>query len=169
MDLARARAIREAAIARRGAPPPPRYVRPPQGVLWAPTPRPDEVGLLAMSGVVAMTKIWSGAPLQLDQSWDATQPPTDAPVNTSPPIIQPVGGFSVGEVVVGTVGSWTLNPSFSRQWLRGSQPIYGATANTYTLGPLDVGQMLGLIVFATSSEGAVGSPSAAPVGPILAA
>jgi hypothetical protein len=167
MDLQTAIALRAAAVERRGAPPPPPIVRL-AGETYKPAPTSDVVGLLAASGIVAMTKLWDGSPIDGSAS-DPTQPPTAAPVNTSPPVITPVTDFAIGSQLVGTVGAWTLNPSFRRQWTRQGSAIFGQTASSYIINPLDAGFTIGCIIFATSSEGAVASASAVPVGPILPA
>jgi hypothetical protein len=62
MDLATARAKRDAQIKRRAAPPPPPHVRL-TNETYRPTPTSDESGLLAVSGIVARTKIWDGSPI----------------------------------------------------------------------------------------------------------
>lgn len=51
------------------------------------------------------------------------------------------GTLTVGQVQTVTNGTWTAvaGPTFTRQWFRGSFPIPGATALTYTLVAADQG------------------------------
>jgi hypothetical protein len=80
------------------------------------------------------------------------------------------GGCLTGELVVATNGSWTGNPgTFAYQWERcdasGSRcsPIAGATASQYTMGDVDIGSRLRVVVTATSSGGSA-SAASAPTG-----
>jgi hypothetical protein len=167
MDLQTARALREAQIKRRGLPPPPPRVRL-ANELYRPTPTPDECSAMAL-GVFPTTKIWDGSPLQLDQSWDATPPPTDAPVCSVLPAITPVTDLLPGSQLICTAGTWSLGATSQRQWLRNGSAIVGQTANVYVINPYDVGFRIGCAVVATSAAGAMGSASAAEVGPIVSA
>lgn len=84
-----------------------------------------------------------------------------APENVSPPSI--TGTPTVGQSLTSTTGTWTGNPSptYSRQWLRGSTAISGATAASYTLVAADVGQAISVRVTATNSQGSAQATSAA--------
>lgn len=84
-----------------------------------------------------------------------------APVNSAAPTIS--GTPTVGQALTSTTGTWTGNPSptYSRQWLRGSTAISGATAASYTLVAADVGQAISVRVTATNSQGSAQATSAA--------
>lgn len=84
-----------------------------------------------------------------------------APVNSAVPTIS--GTPTVGQSLTSTTGTWTGNPSptYSRQWLRGSTAISGATAASYTLVAADVGQAISVRVTATNSQGSAQATSAA--------
>ena len=64
-----------------------------------------------------------------------------APAGSSPPTIS--GSTQQGATLVESHGTWSGNPgTFTYQWLRcagGCSPVPGATDQTYTLGPGDVG------------------------------
>jgi hypothetical protein len=169
--LTKARPRRDAEIRRRAAPPPPRYVRPPQGVTWRPTLSRAENDRVALDPTdVVLRKAWDTSPVD-QSSFDPTQPPAlvAPPVNTAPPVIQLLTGLAVGDQLAGTIGAWTgTGIIYTRQWLRGSTPIAGATLPGSFLVAADVGLMIGLTLTATNTGGA-GSASAVPVGPVTAA
>jgi|SRR5580704_5089958 hypothetical protein len=82
MDLQSARALRDAAIQRRTAPPPPRTA-PPSGTLWRPTPTPVEADRMA-AGTLTMLKVWDTSPISPD-ALDPTLPPSPDPPPATPP------------------------------------------------------------------------------------
>ena len=164
MDLAQARALRDAQIKRRGAPPPPPVVRSPSDA-WRPSPLSFEVDRACLRALpLAGQKVWDLSPVD-PASFDPSQPPdlTDPPANTVLPQL------SVGSVLVGTTGSWSNTPTlYARQWYRDGAPILGATVITYTLAAIDVGRRIGFGVVAYNSSGST-SADAVPVGPVTAA
>jgi hypothetical protein len=100
-----------------------------------------------------------------------TVPPA-VPVNTGVPTIS--GTAQVGQLLTGTVGSWTgTGPiSYAQQWQRCSgtncSTIAGATALTYTPVTADVGLTLRLQVTASNSGGA-STPATSAATPAVTA
>ena len=76
-----------------------------------------------------------------------------APVNTAPPSI--AGNPSVPATLTATAGTWTGSPapSVTGQWLRGGNPIGGATGAAYDTAPGDEGATISYRETATNSEG----------------
>lgn len=82
-----------------------------------------------------------------------------APTNTSPPAI--AGVAQDGQNLTTSPGTWTASPSsYAYRWRRcdssgaGCQDIGGATAQTYTNAPDDVGATLRVVVTARNASGA---------------
>jgi hypothetical protein len=89
------------------------------------------------------------------------------PANASLPTIS--GSLTVGDVLTGTVGSWTNSPTaYTYQWHLGDANIVGAYSSTYTLVEADVGSTIGLYVTATNSSG-TGSATSNSTGVVVAA
>lgn len=64
------------------------------------------------------------------------------------------GTLTLGQTLTLPDGSWTGSPTgFLRQWLRDGLPIPGATASTYVLAALDVGQEIAGEVVALNASG----------------
>jgi hypothetical protein len=150
----------------------PRQLPPPDAV-WRPTPTRRECDLKAATpGAVTLTKLWDRSPIQADQSWDPTQPPSELPpppVNTAPPTVVELSTLTPGEVLVCNPGSWSGSGNvYTRVWRRDGASIAGATAATYTMVDEDVGSMVGCTVTATNAGGSA-SADAAEVGPVLPA
>src|SRR5450631_4000271 len=60
------------------------------------------------------------------------------PKNTVQPAV--TGLLTQGSVLSCSTGTWTSSfgvPTYSYQWMRGTKPIAGATASTYTLALAD--------------------------------
>ena len=85
---------------------------------------------------------------------------TPVPVSSSPPAIS--GSTEQGATLVESHGTWSGNPgTFSYQWLRcaGScSAVPGATGQTYTLGPDDVGSSL-TVQESGANKGGTGNPA----------
>jgi hypothetical protein len=102
----------------------------------------------------------------LDQKYAVTSAPS-APVSTAAPTV--TGATVDGATLSTTTGTWTgtLPMTFAYQWQRCSSSgtscvsLAGATASTYTVGPLDVGSTLKAIVTATNSLGSASAGSVA--------
>lgn len=81
---------------------------------------------------------------------------TSTPPNTAP---GPVSGPTVtgtplpGDTLTCNPGTWTGTPTFSYQWVLGTNPITGATAKTYTVTILDEGQTITCDVSASNAAG----------------
>ncbi|MDO9607225.1 MAG: SGNH/GDSL hydrolase family protein [Brevundimonas sp.] len=92
--------------------------------------------------------------------------PALAPVNTVAPTI---GGDApiVGGVLTGGLGTWENAQALSRQWLRGTTAIPGATASAYMLVQDDVGFSIRQRVIATNGDQVV-TADTAPIGPVQA-
>jgi Bacterial Ig-like domain (group 3) len=93
------------------------------------------------------------------------------PVNESPPTVS--GQPEQGQTLVAANGAWSGNPaSYSYQWERCSGPgcaaIPGATAQSYTAGPADVGQTLAVLETATNQGGAGRPAASARTRPVVA-
>ena len=96
---------------------------------------------------------------------------TQPPVEISAPTI--TGTAQVGLTLQAQPGSWTGADSIGEQWedcpAAGScTPIEGATGSTYTVGPADAGDAIGLLETATNSAGSAAA-SAVPTAPALPA
>lgn len=75
-------------------------------------------------------------------------------VGPSPTVLPAVTGTpTVGQTLTTTNGTWDGAPTFTRQWVRGSQPIAGATALTYVLVSADAGFHIFCRVTATNGSG----------------
>jgi lysozyme len=91
------------------------------------------------------------------------------PSVTSAPVFS--GSAVAGQTLSSAVGAWTGAPtSFAFQWQRCAAAcvaIVGATAQTYTLTPGDIGVAIGLVVTATGRGGSTSAtvPPTAPVSP----
>jgi hypothetical protein len=92
---------------------------------------------------------------------------TAPPANTLPPSIS--GSATQGQVLSASPGSWSGSPapSFTYQWQRCDQnglncsSIGGATATAYSLGSLDVGSTVVVVVKASNSSGSASAESTA--------
>lgn len=100
-------------------------------------------------------------------------PRVPAPAFTTQPSIS--GSPQVGQVLTGTDGTGTNYTTYSRQWLRGSTAISGATGSNYTLTTDDIGfnisrrdTLTGTTAPpAVATTNAIGPVTAAPVAPTL--
>jgi hypothetical protein len=98
----------------------------------------------------------------------ATRSERLAPANVGPPVI--TGTFEEGQKFEAHAGVWTGNPAptLTYQWqlydpeTNSWSDISGATSETYTPGPGDVGKTVRLVVTATNSAG-LASASSEPV------
>ena len=89
------------------------------------------------------------------------------PTNTEPPIIS--GTAMDGQTLTASNGSWSGTPplNFSYVWRRcdstggGCNSIAGATAQSYTLTPADVGSTVRVRVYASNASGSAYAPSKA--------
>jgi hypothetical protein len=93
-------------------------------------------------------------------------PPPAAPVNTALPAIS--GTPEEGQVLSASTGTWSNSPTaYAYQWGRcdsagaNCAALPGATAQTYTVGPADVGSTLQVAVTASNA----GGPSTAASAP----
>jgi Bacterial Ig-like domain (group 3) len=94
-----------------------------------------------------------------------------APTNSSPPGIS--GPTQQGATLVESHGAWTGNPgTFSYQWLRcragTCTSVAGATSQTYTLGPGDVGFTLETQESASNAGGTGDAATSADTGVVTA-
>ena len=71
------------------------------------------------------------------------------PANTVLPAI--TGTPTVGQTLTLSNGTWTMSPTFTRQWLRDGVPIPGATATTYLLAAPDQGTKIRGTVIGTNA------------------
>ena len=65
-----------------------------------------------------------------------TQPPTErppAPVCTVLPVILELDGDDVGDILAGTIGTWSGDPTYAYAWKRGADVIAGETLRVYTI------------------------------------
>jgi hypothetical protein len=92
-----------------------------------------------------------------------TPPAPPLPVNTVRPTV--TGTAQVGEVLTADPGTWTNATSEAVDWTRNGSPIPGATSETYTLEPVDVGALIGVNATATGPGGEA-SMDSLPVGPV---
>lgn len=90
------------------------------------------------------------------------------PVNTVAPTIS--GTAQEGQTLTAGNGTWTGTPSptLTRQWLRGTTPINGATGATYVVQAGDVGAVIRLRVTGTNTWG-VASADSNPTATVIAA
>lgn len=65
------------------------------------------------------------------------------------------GGNEVGDGLYCTEGVWTGSPTYSFQWIRDGAEIAGATEQSYTVTPADLGSVIQCRVIATNSSGSV--------------
>src|SRR5207247_9490112 len=94
------------------------------------------------------------------------RPPAPAPpVNTTPPLIS--GTTESGRTLSASTGTWTGGPtSYAFQWSRcdvtgvSCADVPGAGAQTYQLGPADVGFTIRVAVIATNAQGSATATSA---------
>lgn len=85
---------------------------------------------------------------------DAIGVAAPVPVNTVLPTIS--GSTTVGSTLTTTPGTWTNSPTLTRQWLRNSTPISGATGLTYVTTSDDVGQSITVAETATNAAAPAG-------------
>lgn len=87
-----------------------------------------------------------------------------APSSVSPPVLS--GTVQRGQTLAATVGTWTGSPySYAYQWQRSADgttwtSISGATASSYFLQDIDVGQYIRCLVTATNVGGSSSASSA---------
>ena len=105
-------------------------------------------------------------------SGTATKPVTPPQVLTAPTV---AGTLQAGQELMTDAGTWSGSPTtFEYQWQRcdatgaACTPIAGATAQTYTLTPDDIGATISLGVTATGAGGST-STTTAPSGQVAAA
>jgi Ig domain of plant-specific actin-binding protein/Bacterial Ig-like domain len=108
----------------------------------------------------------SDASESTSQTLAATRPVTaeGAPVVEQDPVIS--GSPLEGQTLVAVAGTWSseLSLSYSYQWERCEEhcsAIAGATGTSYTLGSVDVGSTVRLLMTATSAEGSSTAVSSA--------
>lgn len=99
----------------------------------------------------------------------ATSAPTTAvlplvPTNTVPPVI--TGIPQEGETLTVSNGTWTGNPTFTRQWTADGANIARGTTGTLVLEATEEGMMIACRVTGTNAGGNSSATSAA-VGPVL--
>lgn len=77
------------------------------------------------------------------------------PTNSVAPSIS--GTPTQGQTLTAANGTWagTPSPTLTRQWLRGTTPISGATGATYVVQAGDVGSVIRLQVTGTNTWGAL--------------
>jgi hypothetical protein len=83
-------------------------------------------------------------------------------------VLAPKGTPSVGNTLTCEHGAWTGSPAFLYTWLRGGEPIQGATNQSsaaYTLGSADEGKLIQCQVIGENASGTVIADSAAVVVP----
>jgi hypothetical protein len=75
--------------------------------------------------------------------------------------------LAVGEVASCTMGNWTNEPtSYGYLWARDGVPIEGATGETYTFTPADVGASMTCQLTATNDAGSSAPAMSNAIGPI---
>jgi hypothetical protein len=84
---------------------------------------------------------------------------TPMPVNSAAPTI--TGNRRAGQTLTCAPGTWSNNPAFGFEWLRGGAPIAGAGASTYTLTTADSGRSVACRVTASNADGSAEAVSAA--------
>lgn len=125
----------------------------------APTPTQAENDL-ARQGQTPVNKTADGSPL------DANTPPwlQVVPVNSAVPVISGISPPVVGTVLSCSPGTWNYaGLTYAYQWMRGSTPIAGATANSYTTVTADKTNTIKCQVTATNSKGSANATSAPTV------
>jgi hypothetical protein len=78
-----------------------------------------------------------------------------APTNITPPEIDGLTLWAVGDTISFTGNTWDGNPvpTLTYQWLRNGSNITGETNTTYLLDVADVGQLISVKCTATNSQG----------------
>jgi hypothetical protein len=81
------------------------------------------------------------------------------PINTVAPVVTGIG--VVGQTLTTTDGTWTgtLPITYTYQWERNTNDIFGATSQTYVLVSADAGTNIRCVVTATNSFGASSAAS----------
>ena len=120
------------------------------------TPVAGDVGFVLRLQVTASNSAGPGAPANSAVTASVISGSVAAPVNSGLPAIS--GIAQVGQLLTGTVGSWTgTGPiSYAQEWQRCNGPcntIAGANALTYTPVAADIGYALRLQVTASNSGG----------------
>jgi surface antigen len=78
------------------------------------------------------------------------------------------GTVRVGSTLTGTVGTWRPSPASSTVgWLRGGQPIAGASSTSYTLVPADMGAVITFAVTSTTRGYLLTKRVSAPTGTVI--
>ena len=109
--------------------------------------------------------------LKSQDQLDMTQPPTElppAPVCTVQPVIQELDGHDIGDILAGTIGTWSGDLTYAYAWKRGADVIAGETLRVYTITAADVGFLVGYSVTGTNMGGSTVA-DADPVGPVVPA
>ena len=107
-----------------------------------------------------------GSSVEVDRVADVIAPEPAIAVAVPPASLPaPSGSPSIGGVLScdAEAGSWSGSPAFSYQWLRGGQPIAGASGSEYTLAGEDAGETVQCEVVATTGGGVVVDDSAAVI------
>jgi hypothetical protein len=111
-----------------------------------------------------ITAHFQAAIVPLGSSGPPTPAPTVPPQSTAAPAIS--GTAQQGQTLFTTAGGWSNSPtSFTYQWVDcnasggGCSNIAGATHNTYTLAPGDVGDTIRVVVTATNAGGSTSASS----------
>jgi hypothetical protein len=136
------------------------------------TPVTADVGLTLRLQVTASNSGGASSPATSVATAAVSAAPTTVPLNTGVPTIS--GTAQVGQLLTGTVGSWTgTGPiNYAQQWLRCSgtncNTIAGATTLTYTPVTADVGLTLRLQVTASNGAGA-STPATSAATPAVTA
>jgi hypothetical protein len=105
----------------------------------------------------------STSPLGPTTTTPTTSSPAVGPLVVGPPVDKTAPSLSgtplPGDTLTCHPGTWTGIPSFTYQWMRGTTPITGATADTYTVTILDEGSTLTCAVTAHDDGGIVSATS----------
>jgi Collagen triple helix repeat (20 copies) len=133
-------------------------------------PLADQRGIGNMTSLAVLDgRVWVA-----DGSNDAGDPDLRArdllgevPENSAGPQVS--GSPVVGQTLSCSLGTWSATPTLARQWLRGGEPVGGATAETYGLTAADLGTQIACRVTATGIDGETEAISNAvvpvPTGP----
>jgi hypothetical protein len=89
--------------------------------------------------------------IQLNAPTDTVQP--QFTIGGDLPSIDTTTDLTVGDTLTAQNGDWTPTPSeFYYRWFRDGVPIFGATAQTYTITPGDVGHQLAVGLYVSDPD-----------------
>jgi hypothetical protein len=76
----------------------------------------------------------------------------------STPVLQPTvsGPSTIGSIINGSNGSWSIGTKFCTYWFENGQAIPGAFNKTYKTQPTDIGQSIQFVVVGTDKSGKSG-------------